>query len=413
MPIFNRFDDAETERAYVTSERRARIPASRALILIGIATFVSYITLNPMYFPREGVIAYNIAAGLFMAVLAGFFLLTRTRFYLEQGWIDLALFTALTVAMAMLIEALGDQADVTGISRFGMAIINMGILVVFASVGFVATTRLFFLWALTIMALYLAYLISIERAFITKVYTLTNFSTFFVFASFVNWDIDRRARKTFAANRALDAEKQKSEELLYNVLPQHIAARLKSGEAVADAFSDVSVIFVDIVGFSQLAKRMSAGHLVELLNRFFLLADECAQRYEVEKVKTIGDAYLAVCGGTASCDSGAECAIRFGRDLIEAVEALGAETGVDIQLRIGIHTGPVVGGVVGASRLSYDYWGDTMNIASRIEGVAEPNGIAVSETTFYQAKPHFEFSAGETLILKGVGETQVYRLLQG
>lgn len=410
MALINRFEDPDNERLYVESERRARIPASRALLLIGIATFLSYLTLNPLYFPREGVIAYNIAAGLFIAVLGGFLLLTRTRFYIEKPWIDFVLFTALTVAMGMLIEALAAQAEITGISRFGMAIVNMGILVVFAGIGFVATTRLFLIWAVGLFLLYLVFLLQADRSFISKVYTLTNFSTFFVFATFVNWDIDRRARNTFAANQALDAEKRKSEELLYNVLPKEVAARLKSGETVADSFSDISVIFVDIVGFSILARTMTASLLVRMLNRFFLIADECANRHGIEKVKTIGDAYLAVAGGTASAGHGALAAIAFSQDLIDKMKIVAEESGIDVKLRIGIHSGPVVGGVVGSSRLAYDYWGDTMNVASRIEGVAEANGIAVSAATYLQARAAGDFGPAETIPLKGVGDTEIYRL---
>jgi adenylate cyclase len=410
LALINRFEDPDNERLYVESERLDRIPASRALILIGIATFVSYLTLNPIYFPSEGVVAYTIAAGLFIAVLSGFFLLTLIRFYIEKPWIDFLLFTALTVAMVMLIEALAAQAEITGISRFGMAIINMGILIVFAGIGFVATTRLFLIWAVGLFLLYIVFLILADSSLISKTYTLTNFSTFFVFATFVNWDIDRRARNTFAANQALDAEKRKSEELLYNVLPQEVAARLKSGETVADSFSDVSVIFVDIVGFSQLAKTMTASHLVKMLNRFFLIADECANQHGIEKVKTIGDAYLAVSGGTASKGCDAPAAIRFSKQLIAEMEAVAAETGIDVKLRIGIHSGPVVGGVVGSSRLAYDYWGDTMNIASRIEGVAHANGIAVSAATYNQTRTTEDYRPLETLTLKGIGETHIYRL---
>lgn len=410
MPLINRFADREIEARYVESERAARVPASRALIVIGIATFVSYITLNPLHFPREGVIAYSIAAGIFVAVLGGFYVLLGTRFYLTHGWTDLALFSALTLAMAMLIEALADQSALTGISRFGMAVINMGILVVFAGIGFVATVRLYLIWAIAILALYVLFLALSEASFIARLYTLTNFSTFFVFASYVNWDIDRRARKGFAANLALDAERARTEELLYNVLPQEVVARLKAGEMVADAFSDVSVIFVDIVGFSQVARTLSAGHLVKTLNRFFSIADECAAEHGVEKVKTIGDAYLAVAGGTASQGRGAEAAIGFGRALIERMKAVAVESGIDLRIRVGIHSGPVVGGVIGAKRLAYDYWGDTMNIASRIEGAAEANGIAVSAATYYQTCGSNDYGSAETLVLKGIGETQVYRL---
>ena len=139
---------------------------------------------------------------------------------------------------------------------------------------------------------------------ISRVYTLTNFSTFFVFALYFNWDVDRRARKVFAANAALEAERAKTEELLYNVLPQEVAARLRAGEAVADSFSDLTAIFVDLAGFSPLSKRLSPGHLVKMLNTFFSAADRCAERHGIEKVKTIGDAYLAVVGGMASAGQG-------------------------------------------------------------------------------------------------------------
>lgn len=410
MAIINRFADADMERDYMVQERSARIPATRALILIALVTFVSYLTLNPMYFPREGVIEYTFAAGCFMAVLGLFFWLSFQKFYLDQGWVDVVLFCGMTVSMVLLIEALGNQAEITGISRFGMAIINLGILMVFASIGFVATTRLFLIWALTLMVLYVLFLLQTDRSFVSKVYTFTNFTTFFTFGAFVNWDIDRRARKTFLANQALEAEKLKTEALLYNVLPEQVAKRLKSGEAVADAFSDVSVVFVDIVGFSGLAKTLSPGHLVKMLNSFFLIADTCAQSHGVEKVKTIGDAYLAVSGGTASSGHDAEAALNFGRALIAQMQQVAEVTGIDIKVRIGIHTGPVVGGVVGSTRMAYDYWGDTMNIASRIEGVADHNGIAVSSATYFQTATKAEFHPPETLVLKGVGETQVYKL---
>lgn len=409
--LFSRFEDPETERRYVQQEREARIPASRVLAALGIGTLVTYMGFNPMYFPGEGVLQYNIAAGLFIAMLGALIGTTFTRFYVDLPWIDLLLFAGLTVAMIMLIEALAAQAAITGISRFGMAVINLGILVVFASVGFVATTRLFFLWAIALLVFYLAFLAQADRTLINKVYTFTNFTTFFTFASFVNWDIDRRARKTFAANLALEAEQAKTEQLLFNVLPQDVAARLQDGKAVADSFSDVSVIFADIVGFSSLAKSLSPGMLVKMLNAIFTLADEAADEHGVEKVKTIGDAYLAVSGGNASSSQGAGEAIAFAHELIARIARYAEKTEIDVQVRVGIHTGPVVGGVIGSSRYAYDYWGDTMNIASRIEGVAEPGGIAVSQATFFAARDNVDFSGPELMTLKGAGEVKIYRVV--
>ncbi|HMI39950.1 MAG TPA: adenylate/guanylate cyclase domain-containing protein [Sphingomicrobium sp.] len=404
--LFQRFSDAPTERIYLRSERVARGPAIRALILIAIATFIFYLIMNPLHFPREGVRAYTAAAIAFILILSGFYAVSRTEFYLAHGWIDAPIFALMFVAMAALAKALADQAPITGIAAPTMALIQMGLLVVFASVAFAATVRLFFLCAGALLAMFAAWLLMQDVPSISKIYNLTNFSTFLIFALYFNWEIDRRARDVFATHAALDAEREKTEELLYNVLPQAVAARLKAGEAVADAFSDVTVVFADLVGFSSLAKRLSPGHLVKLLNSFFSAADNCAERHGVEKVKTIGDAYLAVCGGMSSTHD-VPGALRFARDLMDEVSALAGECGIDLKVRIGIHTGPVVGGVIGSSRLSYDYWGDTMNIASRLQDAAPPNRIAVSEATYFQTKAMQDYDP-QTVVLKGIGDTQIY-----
>ncbi len=405
--VLQRFDDPETERAFLRAERAERGQAIRALIIIAAATLFSYILLNPMHFPREGVIAYGVAAGALIALLTGFFLLTRTRLYLEKPWIDLPVFVALAAGMKALTLALADQAAVTAFPPHAMALVQMGILVVFASVGFAGTFRLYLVWSLGVVALFAAWLATRDVTAIAKLYTLTNFSTFFIFALYFNWDTERRARKVFAANLALEAERAKTEALLYNVLPREVAARLRAGEAVADAFSDVTVLFADLVGFSGLARRVSPGHLVETLNLYFSAADRCAERHGLEKVKTIGDAYLAVAGGTGSRTADSRAALAFARDLIAELEAIAARTGLDLKARIGIHTGPVVGGVIGSTRLAYDYWGDTMNIASRLQAAAPANGVAVSEATWFQTRAEQEYDPHAT-VLKGIGEAQVY-----
>jgi class 3 adenylate cyclase len=229
--------------------------------------------------------------------------------------------------MAALGLALAAQADVTGFPPAAMVMVQMAIMVVFASVGFAGTFRLFLLWAAAVLGLFALWLAMQPVSAISTLYTLTNFSTFLLFALYFNWDLERRARKVFAANLALEAERAKTEELLYNVLPREVAARLRAGEAVADSFSDVTVVFVDLVGFSRIAKRLSPGHLVVTLNSFFSAADRCAERHGLEKVKTIGDAYLAVAGGTGSRGTDSRAAVAFARELIGQLAAIAAETG--------------------------------------------------------------------------------------
>jgi class 3 adenylate cyclase len=376
--------------------------------VIAILTLLSYLMLNPLHFPPAGVIAYNWAAGALILMLAGFFALSRTAFYREQPWIDLPVFVALAGGMKWLAIVLAGLAPYTGFPPHVMAMVQMGILMVFASVGFAGTFRLFLGWSFAVLAIFTAWLMTRPGiAEISRVYTLSNFSTFFIFALYFNWDIERRARKTFAANRALAAERAKTEELLYNVLPQEVAARLRAGEAVADSFSDLTAVFVDLAGFSTLAKRLSPGHLVKLLNGFFSAADRCAERHGLEKVKTIGDAYLAVAGGMASGGGDSKAAIAFARDLIAELVEMEKESGLVLQARIGVHTGPAVGGVIGSTRLAYDYWGDTMNVASRLQGVAPLNGVAVSEATYFQTRNVQDFEP-RSVVLKGIGETAAY-----
>ena len=405
--LLQRFDDADTEREFLRAERAERGQAIRALIVIAVVTLFSYILLNPMHFSREDVIAYTASAGALIALMIGFFLLTRTRFYLDAAWIDLPVFAALAAAMVMLALALAGEAAVTGLPPQAMMLVQMGILVVFASVGFAGTFRLFLAWAVTLLTLFAVWLATRDGADIAKLYTLTNFSTFFVFALYFNWDVERRARKVFAANAALEVERAKTEELLYNVLPREVAARLRSGEAVADSFSDVTVVFVDLVDFSRLTKRLAPGHLVELLNGFFSAADRCAGQHGLEKVKTIGDAYLAVAGGTGSRGADARAALAFARAIVGELEGIAARTGVELEARVGIHTGPAVGGVIGSTRLAYDYWGDTLNVASRLQAAAPRNGVAVSEASWYQIRGDQDFEA-EAAVLKGIGEARIY-----
>ncbi|HTU10861.1 MAG TPA: adenylate/guanylate cyclase domain-containing protein [Allosphingosinicella sp.] len=406
--LFHSFPDPATERAFVRAERIERGQAIRALIVIAIGTLLSYIVLNPMHFPREGVIAYTQAAGAFIAAMVGFVVLTRTPIYLDKPWLDLPVFVLMAAAMTWLAVVLAGLSAYTGFPPHVMIMVQLAILVVFASVGFAGTFRLFLIWAVALLGLFAAWIMTLPGIpDISRVYTLTNFSTFFVFALYFNWDVDRRARKVFAANAALEAERAKTEELLYNVLPQEVAARLRAGEAVADSFSDLTAIFVDLVGFSTLSKRLSPGHLVKMLNTFFSAADRCAERHGIEKVKTIGDAYMAVIGGMASHGRDSKAAILFARDLIADLEAIAKETGLPLQARIGVHSGPAVGGVIGSSRLAYDYWGDTMNIASRLQGCAPLGGVAVSEATYFQTRSIQDY-VQETAMLKGIGETSVY-----
>ena len=213
-------------------------------------------------------------------------------------------------------------------------------------------------------------------------------------------------------HRLLQDEQERSERLLLNILPGPIAERLKhDSQAIADGFADVTVMFVDIVNFTRIAEGMTPQQVFAMLNRIFSSFDELAEQYGMEKIKTIGDAYM-VAGGLNNelnnyTQSIAELAIAM-RDLLHRDFTV---NDMHLDVRIGIGTGPVVAGVVGKKKFIYDLWGDTVNLASRITSEGTPGMIQLDATTYHRLAGHFAFDEPQTLHLKGKGNTVVYRLI--
>ncbi len=214
-----------------------------------------------------------------------------------------------------------------------------------------------------------------------------------------------------ATHRLLQEEQERSERLLLNILPGPVAERLKhDSQTIADGFSDVTVMFVDIVNFTRLAEGMTPQQVFAMLNRIFSSFDELAEQFGMEKIKTIGDAYM-VAGGLNS-EGGrytraiAELAIAM-RDLLRRDFVV---NDMHLDVRIGIGTGPVVAGVVGKKKFIYDLWGDTVNLASRITSEGTPGMIHVDKTTHQRLAGDFDFAPPLEIYLKGKGNTVVYRL---
>ena len=187
-------------------------------------------------------------------------------------------------------------------------------------------------------------------------------------------------RLVLATEGDLEIEHSKVERLLHNILPESIARRLRANDGIiADNFGAASVLFADIVGFTPLSQRKTPDELVEILNRIFSRFDDLAERHGLEKIKTIGDAYMVAAGIPESRADHAQAIARFAIDMLAAVAAMQIE---GISIRIGIHSGPVVAGVIGKKKFAYDLWGDTVNTASRMESHGEAGKIHVSEA-FY------------------------------
>jgi len=206
------------------------------------------------------------------------------------------------------------------------------------------------------------------------------------------------------------AEKQKSDDLLHNILPEEIAYELKErGATTAHHFDHVTVLFTDFVDFTAAGERMGSQALVEELHNCFKAFDEIMDKYKIEKIKTIGDAYMAVCGLPVANELHAEKAVQAAQDIrnfmIQRREKLGEKT---FNIRIGIHSGEVVAGIVGVKKFAYDIWGDTVNTAARMESNSEPGKINISHTTYELVKDKFTCTYRGELEAKGKGKLKMY-----
>jgi adenylate cyclase len=217
-------------------------------------------------------------------------------------------------------------------------------------------------------------------------------------------EMDERKKREYD----LEIERERSEKLLLNILPAPIATRLKEGEKIiADQFDEVTVMFADIANFTPLASSIPPAELVNMLNRIFSLFDSIIEKHGLEKIKTMGDAYMAVGGLSLPKPDHAEAVVNAA---IEILDEFPRVVDYCLQLRIGIHTGPVVAGVIGTNKFNYDLWGDTVNIASRMQSQGQPNTIQLTAKTYEYLQEKFIFqSCGEKQI-KGKGAMQVYVL---
>jgi class 3 adenylate cyclase len=248
------------------------------------------------------------------------------------------------------------------------------------------------------------------------------FANFFIvltatMGSAAAYGLERFTRLLFLREQELDAERDRADELLGSTLPKAIVQRLKSVDAspheaiLAEQLAEVTVLFADLVDSTSHEREMSADALVATLDDVFTRFDLLASRLGLEKIKTVGDAYMVVAGAPEARDDHAQAAAEMALGMLGSM--IGAEwpTGDPMRLRIGVATGPVVAGVIGRERYAYDLWGDTVNLASRLEANSEPGQILISVDTYERLKDAYRFSDSHVVYLKGKGPTPARFLL--
>ena len=405
-----RFRDPGLESAFRADQFQQNLGNIRFSFLAGIALWIGWgLLLRPHILAlREQQLDMVIRYGVFIPLLVAGLVFTYTSvFGRVWEWVCVAIAVA-TIAVwvvyasnVLTLPAEYGYIGVILITAFAYTLLRLRfILVVLVTLIGIAA---YLPYAFTAR-----YIVEVSRV-LASLYLIS----FGSLGGLAAYRMERSARELFIRERQLDRERLRSDGLLLNILPQAVVEQLKTspGERVAQAFDEVSVVFVDAVGSTEQAAQASpevfAGALDELFRRF----DEMADRHGLEKIKTIGDAYMAVAGAPVPAPDHAGAAVAMALEILADCQKARWPSGDPIVVRGGVATGPAVAGVIGERKFAYDVWGDTVNLASRLEEYAAPGQVLVSERTASEVAERFGFGPVDVIEIKGKGPTPARVLL--
>ncbi|HKZ20076.1 MAG TPA: adenylate/guanylate cyclase domain-containing protein [Acidimicrobiia bacterium] len=406
-PLSLSFLDAELERAYQREEGSAGLAGYRIITGATLVLWAIAAVLLPLGTGIRPALSYTV--GGLMAVLGGI-CLAASRWATTMNRQHL-LASLLTTANGFLILLLSEAGNVLE----GYAVGAIMLLFLF---GFVSRTRF-------IYAAIRTFVIAIGLAVAVVLYDGPGSLLIdaFIFLAAAAGSLlglrvlERNRRQVWLQHLiiaeqmvALGSEQAQSERLLLNVLPASVSARLRHGEnPIADTFPSVTILFADLVGFTPMASAMDATEVISMLSAVFTHFDDLVSERQLEKIKTIGDAYMAVGGLPEPLAQHAERMIDLGFAMLDCTKPGGRFS--HLQLRIGIHSGPVAGGVIGTRRFAYDVWGDTVNLASRLQETGVTGRIHVSGETMSLAGDGYSFEPRGLIELRGHGTMETYLVI--
>jgi class 3 adenylate cyclase len=405
-----RFRDPILESAFRADQFRLHLGNIRFAFLAGIALWVSWGLLLRPYIEvlSEQRLDLVMRWGVFVPVLIVGLALTFTPFFGRVWeWVAVAIATA-----TMLAWVYYSSNILTLPGEFGY----VGVILITAFTYTLLRLRFVLVLAITLIGIgaYLPYAFTAKYIQPQSEALATLYLASFGFlGALAAYRMERFTRTLFLRERQLGQERERSDGLLLNILPQVVVDQLKvtSGRRIAQAFEEVTVIFVDAVGSTQQAARSTPDAFAHALDELFSRFDEIADRHGLEKVKTIGDAYMAVAGAPVGMADHAGAAAAMAVDIIREAGAVRWPSGDQIVVHGGVATGPAVAGVIGRRKFAYDLWGDTVNVASRLEEHGQPGEVLVSEATAVRLEDRYEFGPIRIFDLKGKGRTPARALL--
>jgi class 3 adenylate cyclase len=403
-----RFRDPDLDREFRRQYDTAAVPQAVMVGVVGLLVVASFGLLDALVVEDGLSAVYVIRFGIICPIVLFFTLVVVLA--RERAWrlVQVGSCTALALA-AFGLFVMPLVADVpTDFARTGM-LLTVLFLCAFAPVRFA--------WAMwTTIVIFVGYQVSAAAQGIhldIAVYNSFYIVAFIVTGGFASYTLERLRRREFLRERALEQERGRSDALLHNILPEEIATRLRTEPgAIAEAADDVSVLFADIVGFTPFAEALPPDEVVQLLDGLFTVFDDLCGQHGVEKIKTIGDAYMAVAGVPRPDPDHAASVAELALDMQAAAVLFAEHWPGPLALRIGISSGAVVAGVIGHRKFAYDLWGDTVNTASRMESHGTPGRIHVSGTTYALLRDRYTFGEPQITEVKGKGAVETY-LLRG
>jgi adenylate cyclase len=405
--IVQRFPDAGIELAYMADQRGRQARFTKAMVVIILVAMLMFVATSFAFLRGDALKTVGLAQLYFLPLLFVYAWALGRPSYLTNPWIDVIFFVAIQPGLYVNnLEMIA--SGVTGWGPSAQFCYGLLLTMAFGCLAFAAAVGAYFVLSLASIAYFIWLLSHLGIRAGELGFSLNSYGTFIALLMYVNWAIDDKARRLFKMRQDLKAEKAKSDRLLDAVLPAEIAQRLRENEEVADDFHGVAIVFADIVGFTRLSEQLGPRRTVEMLNTFFNRCDHGTEIYGMEKIKTIGDCYMAVAGALTTPTNPAKAAVDFAAYLVREAHVVGKELGLDLKVRVGINAGEVVGGVISTKRLSYDYWGDAINVAARLQGLAAEDGIAVSESVYEAARDSYAFHPKREAHMKNLGNRPVY-----
>jgi class 3 adenylate cyclase len=405
-----RFRDPALESAFRADRFRHSIGNIRFAFLAGIALWVSWgLLLRPHILAVSDLrLDLIMRFGVFIPMLILGLGLTFTPFF-RRIWQALSVVIASVTLLAWVYYV---SRLLTLPPEFGY----VGVILITAFTYTLLRLRFILVVLITVIgiAAYLPYAFTARYvADVTRVLATLYLVSFGTLGALAAYRLERFSRQVFLRERQIDQERLRSDGLLLNILPQAIVDQLKTspGGRIAQAFDQVSVIIADAVGSTEQGSGSSPEEFAAALDELFRRFDQIADRHGLEKIKTIGDAYMAVAGAPVPMTDHAGSAVAAALDMLVESGAVRWPSGDAIVVRIGVASGPAVAGVIGYRKFAYDLWGDTVNLASRLEEYAEPGHVLVSESTARQLDDRYEFGPPRMVELKGKGPTPVHVLV--